>query len=325
MSTLTQEVDCIREHQATLGKAGYAYHYELGYDNKRHGLMIAWRARSGGAGRPAFLPPVYKRVVHYDDTRPLEIAARARAAEPKPPKEPIHADASDGANHMPEKETDAESSAQGVSRLTRNIACIVALPFEAGEGGVVVATTHLFWHPRYAYERVRQAAILMQEVEAFRSDPAHADVAQWPVVVAGDFNDQPHSATYALLTGQDDKYEENIVDDLADSRVVHASVDQVRGIASHAPGPSDGEDEDRALGRVRSPAPGELLSMTQIKQLFQLPAADGVGCMQSVYGTALPTLVTDESGTYFSVRIPTYPEPREEPGTLRRREPFNAH
>ena len=64
------------------------------------------------------------------------------------------------------------------------VGCV--MPFAEGGGGVIVATTHLFWHPKYAYERVRQAAILMQELEAFRSDPEHADVASWPAILAGD-------------------------------------------------------------------------------------------------------------------------------------------
>ena len=145
--------------------------------------MIAWRC---SGDRPSFKYPVYKRVVYYDDARPLEIAARARGA-PLDERGVPQADA----YFAPDSAVGAEGaphSATAVSRLTRNIACIVALPFAEGDGGVIVATTHLFWHPKYAYERVRQAAILMQELEAFRSDPEHADVAAWPAILAGDLN-----------------------------------------------------------------------------------------------------------------------------------------
>lgn len=51
---------------------------------------------------------------------------------------------------------------RGSSRRTKNIALIVALRRKTAResntrdvGGFIVATTHLFWHPRYVYERVR--------------------------------------------------------------------------------------------------------------------------------------------------------------------------
>lgn len=316
-----QEVDCIKEHADTLGKAGYAYHYERGYDNKLHGLMIAWRC---SGDRPSFKYPVYKRVVYYDDARPLEIAARARGA-PLDERGVPQADA----YFAPDSAVGAEGaphSATAVSRLTRNIACIVALPFAEGGGGVIVATTHLFWHPKYAYERVRQAAILMQELEAFRSDPEHADVASWPAILAGDLNDQPHSPTYTLLTGQGRTYVDELAQALGESRIVHTSVDEVRGMrsANYAVTVTEAGDEDRVLGRYRPPAKSELLTLEQILRMYELPAADGVGAMQSVYAAAHPRLVTDESKTFFSVRTPSHAATRHALGTLRYRENAGA-
>lgn len=42
----------------------------------------------------------------------------------------------------------------GLSFKTRNIALLLALKASSGQS-VIVATTHLFWHPSYTYERAR--------------------------------------------------------------------------------------------------------------------------------------------------------------------------
>lgn len=39
--------------------------------------------------------------------------------------------------------------AAGLSRSTRNVAVFVALKFKDREGGIIVGTTHLFWHPQH--------------------------------------------------------------------------------------------------------------------------------------------------------------------------------
>lgn len=107
----------------------------------------------------------------------------------------------------------------GLSFRTRNIAHIVALRRTDTEDGVIVATTHLFWHPAYIYERSRQAALLQRETRAFRA--AHG--SSWPAIIAGDFNFAPHEAAYALMLRQplSDVHRAK----LAGSRVVHKSVD----------------------------------------------------------------------------------------------------
>ena len=51
---------------------------------------------------------------------------------------------------------DGEPSHNGGSFKTRNIASLVALRrVNCPAQGLIVATTHLFWHPRYTYERIR--------------------------------------------------------------------------------------------------------------------------------------------------------------------------
>jgi RNA exonuclease NGL2 len=45
---------------------------------------------------------------------------------------------------------------RGMTRTTRNIGFMVALRNTKDRAsGYIVATTHLFWHPAYIYERVR--------------------------------------------------------------------------------------------------------------------------------------------------------------------------
>jgi RNA exonuclease NGL2 len=49
-------------------------------------------------------------------------------------------------------------AAAGATFKTKNIGSLVALREQGiAEKGIVVATTHLFWHPSYTYERTRSA------------------------------------------------------------------------------------------------------------------------------------------------------------------------
>ncbi|WFD42228.1 hypothetical protein MPSI1_000869 [Malassezia psittaci] len=293
-----QEVDCIEEHGAMLRDHGYNFIYECGYDNKRHGLLIAWRSKSSSL---SFSDPIYRRVVHYDDARPLEIWEKTRAYRRETSL--LRDEMTDlvcGQDASSSKEEILANKC--VSRLTRNIALIVALPCQSG-GGVIVATTHLFWHPRYEYERARQAAILVQEISAFRLDPSHSEIVDWPVVLAGDFNDQPHSPTYTFLTGNGAKYQSEIERDLEDSMVVHTSVDELNGMrtANFAKTILEPGDDDRALGRYRTPAPNELLSIPKLISMFDVGPCGKSGCLRSAYGYAHTLLSSDESGTYFRV------------------------
>ncbi|EEB96109.1 hypothetical protein MPER_04811, partial [Moniliophthora perniciosa FA553] len=86
----------------------------------------------------------------------------------------------------------------GSSFRTKNIGHLVALKNIKDEKGFIVATTHLFWHPRYTYERARQAGILKREVIKFRDEENHSD---WPCIVAGDFNFTPDDPAYSLIVG----------------------------------------------------------------------------------------------------------------------------
>ena len=58
-------------------------------------------------------------------------------------------------------QSENNGSCKGNTFMTRNIASLVALKRKDDEKqGLIVATTHLFWHPRYTYERIRYDDIM---------------------------------------------------------------------------------------------------------------------------------------------------------------------
>ena len=92
-----------------LAKANYAWVYAAG-PRKKHGCLIAYR-------KDAF-ECVRQKVITYDD--------------------------------QDVRQADDEKARRGSSFRTKNIGSLVALRKRgAGNDGVVVATTHLFWHPAY--------------------------------------------------------------------------------------------------------------------------------------------------------------------------------
>jgi len=61
---------------------------------------------------------------------------------------------------------------------------------------ILVATTHTYWDPQYSDLKVRQAHMLLQEIEKFLGEFSD----KTPIVVAGDFNSEPSSAVYQLYS-----------------------------------------------------------------------------------------------------------------------------
>ena len=107
-----QEVDRTEKLFPELARAGYAWVYAAG-PRKKHGCLIAFRRDAFACAR--------SRVVAYDeqDVRP----------------------AAEGLG---------DAARRGATFRTKNIASVVALRrLDGGDdaAGVIVATTHLFWHP----------------------------------------------------------------------------------------------------------------------------------------------------------------------------------
>jgi len=149
------------------------------------------------------------------------------------------------------------------------VALIVALQNKSlpEAHGLIVATTHLFWHPRYVYERARQTAILLRSINQFRQDLGKES---WPCIIAGDFNFTPQEGTYNLLHGS--IMTEEQVEKIDKSRVVHLSVDPP--VVSDAPNCiNEHGDPDRVIKDARRCTTHDgLLTASQLTQLFgQLP------------------------------------------------------
>ncbi|KAF4572828.1 hypothetical protein EYR36_007338 [Pleurotus pulmonarius] len=209
------------------------YNHQYGAGlNKKHGCMIAYSSD---------FAQLDHRVVQYDNED-------VRVAE-------------------------TERARRGSSFKTRNIGLICALQsVQNPTQGIIAATTHLFWHPRYTYERARQAAILKREVNRFRSDIGRPG---WPCVVAGDFNFAPDDPTYSLLVGDTLLPEQGAL--IPPSLVVHKSIDPTvppTGPKVAKEG-EDGEttDPDRVITDARTAVEDDgLLSTPELLETFQSQA-----------------------------------------------------
>ncbi|THV04851.1 Endonuclease/exonuclease/phosphatase [Dendrothele bispora CBS 962.96] len=194
---------------------------------KKHGCLIAFKKDT--------YQEVGKRLVNYDD-------------------EDIRFEGS-------------ELARKGASFRTKNIGHIVALKSTKDDFNLVVATTHLFWHPRYTYERARQAGILKREAVRFREQ-----LGGWPCIISGDFNFAPDDAGYSLAVGDPllPKQEE----DIRISQVVHATIDPTVTSGSPKSAAQDENEEetdpDRSITNARSAKPADgLLSCIELHDLFK--------------------------------------------------------
>lgn len=125
-----QEVDRFERLGPVLESVGYAFTFASG-PRKKHGCVIAYRK--------SVFAKVTDQTIFYDDI--------------------------DIRNDGP-----SERAHKGSSFRTKNIGLVVALRrVDAPEQHTVVATTHLFWHPRYTYERARQAFLLTRSVLEFKA------------------------------------------------------------------------------------------------------------------------------------------------------------
>ncbi|KAJ7597130.1 Endonuclease/exonuclease/phosphatase [Mycena floridula] len=163
---------------------------------------------------------------------------------------------------------------------TRNIGFMVGLRSKGSDSrGLFVATSHLFWHPRYNYERARQAGILKKQVLDFRCALGFPD---WPCIIAGDFNFAPDDPAYSLMLGDPLLPEQKVV--LEESRVIHRSIDATVPVSvASAAEDDESEDPDRTITNARRAKPSdELLSDPELGQLF-----DSSTPVRSAYSSAL--------------------------------------
>ncbi|GEQ67863.1 hypothetical protein JCM33374_g1529 [Metschnikowia sp. JCM 33374] len=103
------------------------------------------------------------------------------------------------------------------SKITDNVGLFVYLSFDATylEGcspptkkGLLVGTTHLYWHAFASFERTRQTYLLLKSCKQFASNTRTlfgADLTFY-TYLAGDFNSQPFDAAYLSITEKPVEY-----------------------------------------------------------------------------------------------------------------------
>ncbi|KAF9240862.1 endonuclease exonuclease phosphatase [Melanogaster broomeanus] len=229
-----QEVDRLDKLLPVLDSAGYSHTYAAA-SGKLHGCLIAYRRHT--------FQRVHAEMIEYDN---LEV------------------------HQNPALSPEARI---GSSHRTTNIGNIVALQrlgSDSGNKGYIVATTHLFWHPAYTYERARQAALLLREVVAFQESK---QLHHWPCIIAGDFNFEPDDPAYSLLVGVPLSPAQR--ERLEVSRVVHVSIDpsvpkSVVKEADEGGGGEEQADPDRVIRNSRDATPSDgLLSDVELCDLVQ--------------------------------------------------------
>ncbi|KAF5390188.1 hypothetical protein D9757_002845 [Collybiopsis confluens] len=188
---------------------------------------------------------------------------------------------------------------RGSSFRTRNIGHVLALKHSRSGKGIIVATTHLFWHPKYLYEKTRQAAILKREVVQFKSNLGLED---WPCILCGDFNFCPDDPAYSLMVG--DSLLPAQEEKLCSSYVVHATIDPsiALGATSQSDDNEEDADPDKVITNARSAQPVDgLLSISELHSLFSQSAVS----LKSAYDSGLRHLSDGEKPMRtFGDRVP---------------------
>ncbi|KAI1310276.1 hypothetical protein EDD11_003776 [Mortierella claussenii] len=171
-----QEVDFWEEfYLPALTKAGYETVFYKN-QNKKHGCAIIWRKTRfekldhqtleyDDIGQPTFMTGNVGLMVGL---RPVKQATQ----NPDPNADML----------LAEEEEDEALDTNGAEE-------------DAGlPGGVLVATTHLFWRPDGSYERLRQASILLDKIKEWNQQ------LKFTVLLGGDFNTTPRDAAYRAMT-----------------------------------------------------------------------------------------------------------------------------
>ncbi|KAF9284354.1 hypothetical protein BGZ68_004762 [Mortierella alpina] len=173
-----QEVDFWDEvYLPALTKAGYETSYYKN-EKKKHGCAIIWRKTR--------FEKVDQMTLEYDDigqptftTGNIGLMVGLRPLQQKASENPDpNADMV-----LPEEDEgiyDENDAAQNEE---------IPIP-----GGILVATTHLFWRPDGSYERLRQASILLQKIDEWNKQ------LNFTVLLGGDFNTTPRDAAYRAMT-----------------------------------------------------------------------------------------------------------------------------
>ncbi|KAF9906847.1 hypothetical protein BX616_000593 [Lobosporangium transversale] len=180
-----QEVDFWDEfYLPALTKSGYESVFYKN-QNKKHGCAIVWRKSRfekvdqatieyDDVGQPTFLTGNIGLMVGL---RPVQHSAE----NPDPNADML----------LPDEDEEKE----GQKDVTASVNAFCPQREVAGTpGGILVATTHLFWRPDGSYERLRQASIFLKKIKEWNED------LKYTVLLGGDFNTTPRDAAYRAMT-----------------------------------------------------------------------------------------------------------------------------
>ncbi|CAK7902856.1 RNA exonuclease Ngl2p [[Candida] anglica] len=120
-------------------------------------------------------------------------------------------------HHLAHIQYDKEKSGKlSPSCVTQNIGLLACLDFTPQmrskypklRNGLIVGTTHLFWHPFGTYERTRQTYVILKKFKEFRDtlNTLNGEGSSWYSFFAGDFNSQPFDTPYLSITSKPVKY-----------------------------------------------------------------------------------------------------------------------
>lgn len=169
-----QELDFIQYNsywRKELGKLGYDMKYYRA-DTKNHGLAIAFKSDKFICKHQSFM--------YYD------------------------------------KETSGELRPRTATQNIGFLACLEFTPdiltkySNISRNGIIIGTTHLFWHPFGTFERTRQTYLILKKFKEFRStmNTLKGNDDDWYGFFAGDFNSQPFDAPYLSITTKPAHYAE---------------------------------------------------------------------------------------------------------------------
>lgn len=231
--------------------------------SKQHGVVIAYRSS------------IFERVLSptlevYYDKKNSDVSGN----EENKAGENLDVQQNDQQHaHEELAEQDKEDTILGLAD-TGNTGFAVALRYrDHPQEGVVIGTTHLYWHPHGSFERARQLGLLARRTTSF----AQTNFPNWSVFLAGDFNSSPEDIPYTMLT-QDIKTVDDIRADTLD--IFRRSVGYLRirtGLDSDIP-----TDESGKL--PRDPVPEDTL-MAHVQEIIDLyrPVSDKYNVI-SAYG-----------------------------------------
>lgn len=178
----------------------------------------------------------------------------------------------------------------GPRTKTKSVALIASLEINPkltrdGRIGIIIVTTHLFWHPFGTFERVRQLYIILDQIKKFeRNLPKEV---HWLTFLAGDFNSQPCDAPYISITSKPVKFKGDVLTNLKSSIAYRYSAKRNEG-ENYLSSEEETELEGEPTNQPTDPRPKKFqISALQLKMIQKLQTLHNRMDLKaySLYGT----------------------------------------